>query len=516
MSEFNENNQNQYNSQPVNPQSFPQDGRQPGQTYSVPQPPFNTGSPQGGQAPPQNTQSTAPPQSAQGPVPPQQPQSAPPYNGCGAPYCNAPPPQTQTPSPDYYRMTYGVPKPPKPPKESMSPGLKAFVAIVIALLAVCLVMFVFYITVNPGNNSDAPLSRDFSSTMPTYEYTYPQQQEETVPDNNYTRSDAQKETDPDFEGVTINKKPKDASGSYGASYSFEKLQSSVVGIVCYGEEDADTENYQSQGTGIVVTSDGYIVTNSHVIGNSRTAYLIKVITADKKEYDAGVVGYDTRTDIAVLKIKAAGLAAATFGDSTEIEITEDVIAIGNPRGINYQNSVTRGIISAVDRQVSSNNNVKFIQTDAAINPGNSGGPLCNMYGQVIGITSAKIASEDYEGMGFAIPGKTMKSVVDDIIKYSYVTNRVKIGITGTVVYADEKGAGGIQIAEISPGGPMDGTGAEPGDIITAVDGQAVSNFAEVYTILENHKAGEKIKITLYRPNDKKTYDVTVKLQADKN
>ena len=141
------------------------------------------------------------------------------------------------------------------------------------------------------------------------------------------------------------------------------------------------------------------------------------------------MGYDSRTDLAVLKIDAKGLTAATFGDSNEIQVTEDVVAIGNPRGINFQNSVTKGIVSALNREASATNNAKFIQIDAPINPGNSGGPLCNMYGQVIGITSSKYVNSSYEGLGFAITINEAKPIIDELISQGFVSGRVRVGIT---------------------------------------------------------------------------------------
>ncbi|MGN1131192.1 MAG: S1C family serine protease, partial [Ruminococcus sp.] len=206
---------------------------------------------------------------------------------------------------------------------------------------------------------------------------------------------------------------------------------------------------------------------------------------------------------------------ATFGDSDQIEITEDVIAIGNPRGLDYQNSVTKGIVSAVDRVASSNNSSKFIQIDAAINPGNSGGPLCNMYGQVIGITTSKIALDDYEGMGFAIPSKTVKKIVDDIIRYSYVQNRVKIGITGTAVISQEYDIKGIEIVSIEKDSPLNDTKAKEGDIIIGLGGTEVTTFTEVYNVLEEYRSGDKIQVKLFRPSDESEFTVKITLEADK-
>ena len=399
---------------------------------------------------------------------------------------------------------------PKAQSNKMSAGLKAFMIIALTFIGALLVAFIAYISIStPLNNQN--ISKEYFYSTP--EVTVPTE----VPTENQSQGsyDPESQTDKDFKGLKLEQKPNKDKDKYGANYTFKALDNAVVGIICYEKDSGYSGDYRVQGTGIILTKDGYIVTNSHIINNSRNSYDIKIVTKDKEEYVAEVVGFDSRTDLAVLKIKADNLPVAAFGDSDQIEITEDVIAIGNPRDMNFQNSVTKGIVSAVDREVSSSNSSKFIQTDAAINPGNSGGPLCNMYGQVIGINTSKISLEDYEGMGFAIPSKTVKRVVDDIIRYSYVQNRVRIGITGTAVYSSEYDIKGIEIGEIDKKGPMANTKAQVGDVIIAVDGTEISSFTEVYNILETHKAGDEIKIKLFRLKDKSKFNVTVTLQADK-
>lgn len=500
--------------QPIEPQQAPR----PAEPQQIPQPQPAPQSVESRQIPPQAPpfNQTPPPQA---PVqPPQYPQGQPytqqqpkGYAAQGQPYAQPPVQPNNYNNPNY---AYA---PKTAPKQPMSGPVKAFVVIVIAILAASLIGFIVYInSENSGSASfNPPASTEYNNypTLPGGRY-YP---EETSPqsDKEYKKSDAQKETDPKFGGIKINKKPAPNSPN-GAEFAFKNVEKSVVGVICYTDEQEGTStSYTAMGSGIIVTSNGYIVTNAHIINNSRTSYLFKVITSDKKSYDAGVVGYDSRYDLAVLKVNAANLPAANFGDSEELRVTEDVIAIGNPRSINYQNSVTKGIVSALNRQASTTNNAKFIQTDAAINPGNSGGPLCNMYGQVVGINTSKIALEEYEGMGFAIPSNTVKAVADSIIKYSYVKGRVKIGIVGTVATKNSDGAYGIIIDEIGAGGPMEGTGAQKGDIITKIADKEVYSFTDVYNILEKYKAGDKVKVTLYRPSTDKTYDITIKLQEDK-
>ena len=490
----------------------------PPQPPQPPRPPQAPPAQNGYNSPPAyHPQYDAPPQPPQAPVrntpPYAQPQQAP----SASPYqaVNTPP----RPAPPYYDSPY---TPAYAPKQPMGAGLKALLIIIITLLFATLCAFVAYVSMSPKQSNGFVVSTEQSTaaeSIPFREFFNEDGEETTAPSTgNFEESDYRDKTDKDFKGISLNQKPAKASpDKAGSSYAFKQVESSVVGIICYLDgQEGSAESYTAMGTGITVSSDGYIVTNAHVTDYSRTAYKYKVITNDKKEYKAGVVGYDNRSDLAVLKIDAKGLRPASFGDSSRIEITEDVIVVGNPLSLDYQNSVTKGIVSALDRQISIMDNVKCIQTDAAINPGNSGGPLCNMYGQVIGITNAKIALDDYEGMGFAIPSKLVKSIVDDIIRYSYVKGRVRIGITGGVDYIDNSQDTGIRVEEITQGGPVDGSGVKVGDFITKFDGKKVRNFADIFDLLEKHKAGDEVKLTVYRPSDDKEHEFTVTLEADEN
>lgn len=351
----------------------------------------------------------------------------------------------------------------------------------------------------------------------------------TLPDTSsqgktHDESDYSDKVNKDYSGMKLESNPKDAktNNSYTAAKASEKVSDSVVGILCYSDDvpdQADTTTASSQGSGIIFSQDGYVITNAHVIGNSKTAYAIRVVTSDGKEYKAGVVGYDSRTDIAVLKMDdAKGLTPATFGDSSQLEVGQDIIVVGNPGGLDYQNTTTKGVISALDRKLSTSSLTKYIQTDAAINPGNSGGPLVNYYGQVVGITTSKIVSETYEGMGFAIPSQTVKSIVDTLVKNGYVEGRVKIGISGIAVTSDQASnyniPQGIYVQSIVSGGPCDGTSLKEGDIITEVDGETITSFADVYAILETHKPGDKIKVKYYSSSSGDG-EVEITLQEDK-
>lgn len=424
--------------------------------------------------------------------------------------------------PQYNAYAPYPPMPPRPPKKKANAGLIAIIVVLCVLLVGSMVGYFVYFVSENNKKQDNNSSNSYSFTMPNYGYNIPSTEPTTAPVSEHKESDYSDKADANYKGVVLESKPKDADSnkSYTAESAFDKVSDSVVGIVGYTDEITTVENSATQGSGIILTSDGYVVTNAHVIGNSKTTYLLQVVTSDGKSYNAGVVGYDSRTDIAVLKMDdAKDLKAATFGDSEKIELGEDIIVVGNPGGLDYQNSITKGIVSAVDRKMSSTSLVKYIQTDAAINPGNSGGPIVNLYGQVVGIATAKIVSEKYEGMGFAIPSATAKDIIDTLMKKGYVEGRVKIGITGSNVSSDVASAYGIpmgiMVDEISKDGPCYGTELKTDDIITGVDDKEIQSFSDIYEILETHKPGDKIVIKYYRMSDQSTGEVEVTLTEDK-
>lgn len=414
------------------------------------------------------------------------------------------------------------PMPPKPPKKKANTGLIVIIVVLCVLLFGSLAGLFIYMTSDNNSTQNNNSANGFDFTMPDYGYDVPSTQPTTEPVSEHKESDYSDKVDENFKGLVLESKPKDAGTNkdYTAENAFNKVSDSVVGVVGYTGEITSVEKSATQGSGIIITSDGYVVTNAHVIGNSKTKYLLQIVTSDGKTYNAGVVGYDSRTDIAVLKMDdAKNLKAATFGDSEMIELGEDIIAVGNPGGLDYQNSITKGIVSAVDRKLSSTSLVKYIQTDAAINPGNSGGPIVNLYGQVIGIATSKIVSEKYEGMGFAIPSATAKDIVDTLMKKGYVEGRVKIGITGSNISSTAASAYGIPMGilvdEISKDGPCDGTELKTDDIITGVDDKTIESFSDIYEVLETHKPGDKIVIKYYRMSDDSTGEVEVTLAEDK-
>ena len=414
------------------------------------------------------------------------------------------------------------------PQKKTKGGIIALIIVLCSLLTIGFIgmmVYGFSADIKEDLNSNRSDSGN-SFRLPNKDSTTPF---ETLPNTSsqgktHDESDYSDKVNKDYSGMKLESNPKDAktNNSYTSAKASEKVSDSVVGILCYSDDvpdQADTTTASSQGSGIIFSQDGYVITNAHVIGNSKTAYAIRVVTSDGKEYKAGVVGYDSRTDIAVLKMDdAKGLTPATFGDSSQLEVGQDIIVVGNPGGLDYQNTTTKGVISALDRNLSTSSLTKYIQTDAAINPGNSGGPLVNYYGQVVGITTSKIVSETYEGMGFAIPSQTVKNIVDTLVKNGYVEGRVKIGISGIAVTSDQASnyniPQGIYVQSIVSGGPCDGTSLKEGDIITEVDGETITSFADVYAILETHKPGDKIKVKYYSSSSGDG-EVEITLQEDK-
>lgn len=309
-----------------------------------------------------------------------------------------------------------------------------------------------------------------------------------------------------------------------------KLRPSNVGIVVYTR---NSNASAGEGSGIIMGEDStgtytYIITCAHVISDAGVS--VRVQTEDGTTYDAEIAGFDTRTDIGVLKVKASGLPAAEFGDSSALVVGDPVYAIGNPGGVELFGSFTSGYVSSIDRPVNSEigYTMKSIQHSAAISPGNSGGMLVNSYGQVIGINSQKIAATDYEGIGFAIPITSAKEIIEDLINYSYVPNRPKLGITYYPVSASAqysmiaqiKGlpAGTLIINEISSDGSLANTEARQYDMIIAVDGKPLTTADVLLERIDNGSVGDKMTLTLCRVNSNYSideFDVEVTLVEDK-
>lgn len=277
---------------------------------------------------------------------------------------------------------------------------------------------------------------------------------------------------------------------------YNKTISSIVSIEVYGTYSSAT------GTGVILTEDGYIVTNHHIIENSTSGY---VVLSDGSEYEAKLVGSDAESDLAVLKIDAQGLVAAEFGDSDRIQVGDTVLAIGNPLGSELFGTMTEGIVSAINRDVNVDGyHMSLLQTTAALNPGNSGGALINTAGQVIGITNMKMMSdyETIEGLGFAIPSVWTKEVVDALLDQGMITGRPTIGINcfalmpgAAEIYGRDSG---IYIDSVTSNGPAEKAGLHPGDIIVSVNGQEVTTLDEFTLIRDEVGVGGVLELSVWR------------------
>lgn len=310
-----------------------------------------------------------------------------------------------------------------------------------------------------------------------------------------------------------------------------KFRRAVVGVTCYYNAYGWGSYTYSEGSGFIISEKGYIVTNSHVICDDEHAqYNITVTITDENgenmEYPCTVVGHDTRTDLAVLKMDPTGvqLVVAELGDSSSLVLGDEVVAIGNPGGAQFAGSITNGIVSGVDRVIDGNggtsdNAMKYIQTNAAINPGNSGGPLLNLYGQVVGINSAKIVEEGYESLGFSIPINTAMPIIEELINIGAVV-RPALGINCSAVTAQMSEwydvPQGLLIRGISSNSNLTSAGVAVNDIITMCDGVEVLSVTDLQNVIEKKSVGETVTLTLFRQGDNLTFTADVALIADNN
>lgn len=265
------------------------------------------------------------------------------------------------------------------------------------------------------------------------------------------------------------------------------------------------------GSGVIISEDGYIVTCAHVVSGSNA---VKVKLADGTDYTATVVGSDTRSDVAVIKINANNLPSATLGNSSDLVVGEVAIAIGNP--LQLGGTVTRGIISSLSRTVTVNKQtMTLLQTDAAINPGNSGGGLFNAYGELIGIVNAKAAEEGVDGLGFAIPIDTAKPIIESLISDGYVTGRPGLGITAITITSAQEAQQyglprlGVYIYSVNEGSGAAKGGLKAGDYIVSIDGTAVSTVDDISNILEKHEIGDTVSVQVIREEQTFTCDVVL-------
>ena len=271
------------------------------------------------------------------------------------------------------------------------------------------------------------------------------------------------------------------------------------------------------GSGVIISEDGYLITNNHVIDGAST---IQVRTSDGTTYDAVLVGTDSKTDVAVLKINASGLTPVTFGDSDTLNVGETAVAIGNPLG-ELGGTVTNGIISAKDRSITlDNQQMTLLQTNAAINPGNSGGGLFNSRGELIGMVVAKSSGSDVEGLGFAIPSNLVSRITQELIANGYVTGRPALGVTVLSIEnaqtAMQYGVNslGVYITDVESGSAADKAGMQAGDRIISINNQVVESFADLSAALDNYAVGDTVEIMVSRGGSTVTLSLT--LQEKKN
>lgn len=475
--------------------------------------------------PPQGTGTYPPPYPPQGagayPPPPYPPQGAygRPYPGAGscpppaqpgsygAPYAGQPHPWQQPgfgavpPSASYGQFNAAVP--PKPPRGKSRPGVRVFLVLLGVLVLASLVGIGATIvdrSLAGMNTNDFPADSFDGWEQTPYFPTIPSdpdgdggdggdsgvQEEPIVPGDLPDLIYAQ-------EGITIQPKPE--GDPLSAVELYDRSVDSVVGVTA--QYDGET----SLGSGIVLTQDGYIVTNAHVVLNTSES-IVTVKLHDGTEYPAIVIGYEEDSDLAVLRVEAQGLQPAEFGDASELKVGEEVFAIGNPGGDRYGGTLTGGYVSGLNRELekSAANGLTYIQTDAAINPGNSGGALFNAYGQVVGINSNKVVSTSYEGIGFAIPISEVSNIIGDLMTKGYVSGRGRLGITArTVTELQAEASGiptGVLIVSVDDDSPLKGI-AFAGDIITEAAGEKISSLEDLYAVLRTHGGGESITVTIY-------------------
>ena len=417
------------------------------------------------------------------------------------------------PGPGSYRegqnTFYAAPQPPQKNGKG-SGGLKVFAILLCVILAFVIFVFIGYAIYREGPGAQpAQSGQAGESETPGASLEIQSTPEDAADDEPYT-----------------------TDGKLTSEQIAVKVMPSVVGVVVYTQESALQNQAYSEGSGIIMSEDGFIITNAHVVmeedpmtGSVSDQPVDKIeVYLNNEEYcQAALIGVDTRTDLAVIKIDKENLVAAEFGDSTALQVGELAVAIGNPGGRVLSSSFTQGVISGINRSIEvggSGYTMDCIQTDAAINPGNSGGALVNQYGQVIGINSSKIAATDYEGIGFAIPIHEAKPVVESLIANGYVAGRVRIGITFQSIpqaLAELRGTpAGLRVVEVDETTDAYAQGVQPGDIITQLDGCDVVTLEEVSEVLDTKKPGDTVEMTIYRVQNGRadTLRLTVTLEED--
>ena len=289
-----------------------------------------------------------------------------------------------------------------------------------------------------------------------------------------------------------------------------EIRTTVITQSFFGQSEGEM-----RGSGVIISEDGYIVTNYHVIENASN---LKIISSTGDEYDATIIGSDQRSDIAIIKINAKGLKYASLADSDKLKLGQEVIAIGNPLGEGL--TCCNGIVSALAKEIVIDNNpMTLIQTNAAVNAGNSGGGLFNMNGDLIGVVNAKSSASYYdeasvEGMGYAIPSNTVAKIMDDLMKYGYVKQRATLGVTVYNVaytYGNKKG---LLVESVLENSAASDAGIKNGDLIIKIDDKETESYADMSKILLNHEVGDKVTVTVIR--DGKEINLNVKLKEATN
>ena len=300
-----------------------------------------------------------------------------------------------------------------------------------------------------------------------------------------------------------------AQGQLTLQQIYQQNIPSVVSITCHMPRGS------SSGTGVVLTEDGYLVTNAHVVDG---AFELSVLLSDGRQFAAEVVGKDTVTDLAVLHIDADDLTPAVFGDSDQVKVGDSVVAIGDPLGIKLRGTMTDGIISAISRDLEVDGRVMtLLQTNAALNSGNSGGPLINLYGQVIGINTMKIgdyvSAAGVEGLGFAIPSVTVKNIVEQLISQGYVSGRPWLGISGESLSPFYQHyyllPAGLYVTAVEAGSPADLAGILPRDILLTLDGDPITSQEDLDRLLSERQVGDSVILTLYRAGQQGRVELTL-------
>lgn len=305
--------------------------------------------------------------------------------------------------------------------------------------------------------------------------------------------------------------------SYSAVEIAEKITPSMVSLLVY-----QNGVLTSSGSGVIMTDDGYIITCAHIVNSSGDSLYYRVRLYNNKEYDAQVIGYDDKTDIAVMKIEANNLKPAEFASSDYLKSGQDILAIGSPGGSEFAGSITDGIISSPNRYITKGDisNFKVIQHTAAINPGNSGGALVNMYGQVVGINSAKMMALGYEGMGFATSVSYAKMVIDDIIQYGTVVRRARLGVEyfqfdhlseyGSVVTENDLPPASIVVMNIDKSSDLKNYDVREGDFLIGVNGEKLTSIDILFDVIYSSVAGDSVTLEFFRTDTKETFEVTCK------